>query len=175
MVPGASGKFCSCCINNKAFCGLRLNAIYFLVFAFLHCLFLAPSVHRTQLLLGGDNPTCFAMYFVLWLGKQRKGTAHLVTSPGRCQGGTPAWEVPVGRRFVCSSCVHRGQLGLQRNRCQGLCRAHLMVSLEQLSPLSMATRLCPLDAISTQEPVWTKHFPWPGAVLRVLPFHRSAP
>lgn len=103
-------------INNMALCGLRLHAAYFLLFAFPHCLLFAPSVHGTWLLLGEANPTCFAISSVLWLGKQRDGTAHLVMGPSRCQGRTPGWEEPVGWGCVCFSCVHMGQLGLRWKR-----------------------------------------------------------
>lgn len=81
--------------------GLMLLFFFFL-FAFPHCLLSEPPVHETWLLLGEGNPMCVAMSSVLWLDKQRKGIAHLVTGPGRCQGGTPGWEAPVGQ--VCFSC-----------------------------------------------------------------------
>lgn len=97
-----------------------LMLLIFFLFAFPHCLLWEPSVHETWLLLGEANPC--ALSSVLWLDKQRKGIAHLVTGPGRCQGGTPGWEVPVGQ--VCFSCVHTGQLGLRWNCRRGLCRTH---------------------------------------------------
>lgn len=105
----------------------------FILFAFLpHCLPFALSVHCFQ---GEANPICFAISSGQWLGKQRRGTAHLARGPSRCQGQTPGRQVPVGRGCVCFSCVHTEQLGPRWNRSRGHRRARWMVSLGQLSPL----------------------------------------
>lgn len=90
---GASGKFCSCCVNGKAFCGLRLNATYFFLFAFPHCLLLEPSVHETWLLLGGSQPMCFVLRAVV--GQTEKGNS----TPGH-----GAWQVPGRDTWLGSAC-----------------------------------------------------------------------
>lgn len=67
---------------------------YHLLYLLYPIVFSLPrlSVHGTWLLLQEATLTYFAISSMLWLSKQKKGTAHLVVGPGRCQGPTPTWE-----------------------------------------------------------------------------------
>lgn len=121
MVLGASGKFCSTAL--RGFYGFRLNVTYFLLFAFPHCLLLAPSVHAARLLLG-DMLCCGCA------NRENSTPGHEAQQvPGRdTRWGSACW---MGMCLLL--CVNTGHWGLWWNLWQGLCRAHLMMLLEHLS------------------------------------------
>lgn len=114
-------RLCSCDINDRAFCGLGLHALFSSV-----CF--SPPLSVCSLLPGGSKPHMLCHFLWAVVGQTERG-------PSRCQGQTPGRQVPVGRGCVCFSCVHTEQLGPRWNRSRGHRRARWMVSLGQLSPL----------------------------------------
>lgn len=115
------GKVLFYYVHNEAFCGLRLKAAYFTLFALPHCLLFAPSVCSWNLAAPtGSNPHVFCHFLHAVAEQTEKGNS----TPGRGARQVPGTNPHLGRcplaGDVFASCVYTedswGSIG---NACKG--------------------------------------------------------
>lgn len=99
-------------LTVRFFCGLRLNAASFLLFAFPSLSSLCTVYSWNLAASRGSKPHTLCHFLCTVVGQTERGNSTPRHGPPQVPGKDTWLEAPVGRGCVCFLCVHTGQVGL---------------------------------------------------------------